>query len=470
MIRPLRLRLLLACASLPLLTAADLPMDPITQARTRGTLTLTDSLLVAAGSSERVGIAREDVNQSQLLRKSAVSEVLPQVSLEDDYYKQEKVNLSPGSSGNAFSFADSRNELRVELTQPIFHGLRDRYFLKYTRSNIEASLHSLEEARRALYGSVAEAFYTALQWQGQIQALEDTVQLGQERYREVQARNQAGLARRTEVLLVKSQLDENESDLTRSRNQLAMARERLAYWMTVAVELPLQDDLPFPESPVPPAGDPGQESTIQSMVEVAKSSRSDLLRQEKEVESARHQVEAARGEHLPVLDLTADAYLDRTNYSTFAQATDWSAELNFSVPLFDGGRIRANVLSMTSKMRQAELTYSELARQVELDVRSAFLTLQSDLATLVSLDASVAAADENYRLVSEEYRSELATNLEVIAGQNQLLSARLNQAHQKYQVRLDWVVLQLSQGLQPAGPPPLRWVRPAVSSPEPEKP
>jgi outer membrane protein len=463
-------RALLACAAVPLLAAADLPMDPITQARTRGSLTLTDSFLVAAGSNERVGIAHEDLNQSRLLRKSATAEVLPQITLEDDYYRQETVDLVPGSSANAFSFADNRNELRVALSQPIFHGLRDRYFLKYTRSNIEASLHGLEEARRALYASVAESFYTALQRQGEIEALEDTVQLGRERYREVQARNEAGLARRTEVLLVKSQLEENESSLTRSRNLLVVARQQLAYWMTVSVDLPLHDDLPLPEPPVPAAGDPAQEGTIQSMIEVAESSRSDLLRQEKEVESARNQVAVARGEHLPTLDLSANAYLDRTNYSTFAQETDWSAELNFTMPLFDGGRTRANVLSMTSKLRQAELSYSELLRQVELDVRNAFLTLQSDLATLITLDASVAAADENYRLVQEEYRSGLATNLEVIAGQNQLLSARLNQEHQKYQVRLDWVTLQLAQGLQPAGPSPLRWVRPAVLSPEPVKP
>ena len=113
---------------------------------------------------------------------------------------------------------------------------------------------------------------------------------------------------------------------------------------------------------------------------------------------------------------------------------------------------------------------SELARQVELDVKDTFLTLQSDAATLATLEASVEAADENSRLILEEYRQGLATNLEVIAGQNQLLSARLNQEHQKYQVRLDWVALKLVQGLVPEGQLPDLWVSANPNPPEQSQP
>jgi outer membrane protein TolC len=100
---------------------------------------------------------------------------------------------------------------------------------------------------------------------------------------------------------------------------------------------------------------------------------------------------------------------------------------------------------------------------VDLEVQAAYLTLQSDKAQLRTLEVSVASADENYNLVREEYRSGLATNLEVYAAQNQLLSARLDLERQKYQVGLDRAALALSQGLlpgEPAGAPP------AVTPPE----
>jgi outer membrane protein TolC len=64
----------------------------------------------------------------------------------------------------------------------------------------------------------------------------------------------------------------------------------------------------------------------------------------------------------------------------------------------------------------------------------------------------VQSADENYRLIQEEYRAGLATNLEVLAAQNQFLSARLDNDRQHYLVKLDQVGLEVAQGLLPAAP------------------
>jgi outer membrane protein TolC len=459
-----------ALLGLALLAAAPDTPDPsgatssptLAKARERGQLTLMDSFVLAASYNERVARVREDLEQAVQLRKGAIAEVLPNLTLYDNYYRQNPVEIT--DAGNVFSVAETRNEARVTLTQPIFHGLRDRSFLKYSESNIEANRFRVEEARRLVYARVAESFYAALQVEGQMRALDDTVELERERLREVQARHEAGLARRTEVLLVKSELEQDESNLIRARNLLQGARFQLAFWTTAPVELPLQDDLFVPEVPVPPAGAEGQEEVMRSMMRVARANRSDLRAADKEVEAAGYQVSVARGEYFPAIDLEANAILSRQNYSTFAQETDWTAEVFFSLPLFDGGRIRSNVNTAKSRMRQATLERDELLRLVELDVQNAYLTLQSDLATLATLQASVTAADENNNLVNEEYRRGLATNLEVVTGGNQLLSARLNQEHQKYQVRLDYVVLKLVQGLVPEGPPPDPWIGPVPAS------
>ncbi|HEU5181418.1 MAG TPA: TolC family protein [Candidatus Polarisedimenticolia bacterium] len=452
---------LLAAAAPPVPSGAQ-SSPALAKARERGSLTLMDSFVLAAAYNERVERVREDLDQARLLRKSAIAEVLPDLTLNDDYYRQNPVNIT--DAGNVFSVAEWRNETRVTLTQPIFHGLRDRSFLKYSESNLESNRYRVEEARRLIYGAVAESFYGALQVQGQMRALQDTVELERERLREVEARHEAGLARRTEVLLVKSELEQDESNLIRATNQLQGTRFQLAFWTTAPVELPLEDDLFLPDVPVPPPGTAGQEEMLGAMMAVARANRSDLRAADKAVEAAEYQVSTARGEFFPAIDFEGNYYLSRKNYSTFAEETDWSAQIFFTVPLFDGGRIRANVLTAKSQMRQASLQRDELLRQVELDVQNAYLTLQSDLATLGTLQASVTAAEENNNLVNEEYRRGLATNLEVVTGGNQLLSARLNQEHQKYQVRLDYVLLKLVQGLVPEGAQPDPWIGPAPDS------
>jgi outer membrane protein TolC len=447
--------------------ATELPMDPLTEARARGALTLTDSFRAAAQLNERVALAQESLTQAELLKKNAISRVLPQLTLVDGYYRQNPVTVS--NAGSVVTVSDARNELRVDLTQPIFHGLRDQSYIRYAKSNIQANRYQLDESRRLIYSDVAEAFYTALEHEGQIRAFEEAVAAERERYKEIEAWYEAGLARKTEVLLVKSTLDQDEANLARIRNLLSGSRQLLTFWITVPVDLPLQDDLVLPENPVPPVGGEGEAEVLKAMQMEARASRSDLRQQVQEVQSRQYQVSFARGEYLPTLDLDASAYLDRTNYSTYAQQTDWSALLLFTFPLYDGGRIRSNVMTAQSLLRQAELARDELARQVELEVKNAFLTLQSDLATLATLEASVQAADENCRLLLEEYRQGLASNLEVVTGQNQLLSARINLEHQKNQVRIDWVSLKLTQGLVPEGTPPDLWISPAPNPPEKSK-
>jgi outer membrane protein TolC len=300
----------------------------------------------------------------------------------------------------------------------------------------------VNEAGRLLYRDLAAAFYSALQAEANVATWVDTAALGHRRLDEVRARNEVGLARRTEVLLVESQLAADESSLVRARNDAAVARDVLARLAGTPVDRPLKDTLELPADVGAVADESG-----------ALANRSDLLALERDVEAARRIVRVARGEYFPVIDLEADWYLWRKNYSTFQQETDWTAQVNFTFPLFQGGRIRASVATAESRLRQAELRREELEREIRQEVRAAALLVSTDAGLLRTAEARVASADENLRLVSEEYRNDLATNLEVYSAQNQLLAGRLELDRQRNQLKLDWLALRTAQGLLPAGEP-----------------
>jgi outer membrane protein len=401
-------------------------------------LTLRDCLRIASARNERVARARQDHEQALALKGTARSAVLPQVSIENIYFQQNEVEIAPtGGVGSAFAFTDTRNDLFLKLEQPIFRGLRERNLLAAARENVEAARHGIDEARRQLFADVAQAFYSALQKQGEVQTLEDTVAVERERLREVAARQEVGLARRTEFLLAEAQLGEDEASLTRARNDHLVALQRLTFLLGEPPAGPLADDVEIPAAlgEAPPG------------VEEALERRSDMRQLGRQLAAARYRLSAARGEYLPSVDLEGRAYIDRHNVSTFSEETDWTAEITVSVPVFDGGRARASVLDAAADLERATLDRDERARQVELEVETAWRTLQSDLARLRTLETSLASADENYRLVEEEYRGGLATNLEVIAAQNLLLSTRLDRERQRYQVKLDAVALDLMRGV-----------------------
>lgn len=449
---------------LPLKSAES--SDVLQRARSRGYLTLPDCFAIAVRENERIGRAQEDYTQAGLVKLQARGAVLPLVTLEDNYYRQDRVTLpATGGTATAFSFADSRNQVALHLTQPIFRGLRERNFYKYAEANIRTFAYALEDARRQLYMSVAQDFYVVLQIEGEARALEETVQVERERFKEIQARREAGLARKSEVLLVESQLARDESRLTSARNDLQVARQRLTFLLTIPADLPLRDESPAPGAPAASSGTGEGGEDLAARIRDARSNRSDLRQRESAVRAAEYQVAVARGAYLPSIDLDAYGYVDRMNYSEFQQETDWSAQIDFTFPVFDGGRIKSDLLTAKSRLQQAILDRDQLARQVELEVEAAYLTVRSDQAQMKTLEVSVASADENYSLVKEEYRNGLATNLEVFAAQNQLLAARIDLERQKYQVGLDAVVLSLFQGVLPTEPGGPASVAPASGSP-----
>jgi outer membrane protein len=421
-------------------------------ARDPGALTIDDCFSAAWKANERIGRAREDLVRAELLRRTARAAVLPQLSAEGTYYRQNQVDLgaSVASSTGGVAFTDRRREELLSLTQPIFHGLRDVNFFAAAKSGIEAARHGIDDASRLLYGDVAAAFYAVLEAEAQVRTFEETVKVEQERFREVGARRDVGLARKTEVLIIQSQLEQDKSRLTAAVSGRDLARERLAFLVGQPVESPLQDS---PEVPSAPAadGEPSPEPDFEALAAVAAVNRSDLLASESRVEAAGRQVKVARGEYYPAVDFDANWILDRRGFSNFSEKTDWTAEIKVKLPIFDGGRIATNVASAESSLRLALLSRDELSRSVRLQVRSALLALHSDRAQMGSIETLVASAQESYRLVQEEYRSGLATNLEVITAQNQLLSGHLDLDRQRYQVKLDGIVLKIAQGLLPAG-------------------
>src|SRR6185503_8025782 len=193
------------------------------------------------------------------------------------------------------------------------------------------------------------------------------------------------------------------------------------------------------------------DAAVEALLREARENRADLKAAYSDVQAAKSLVAVARGGYFPTVGLNATWILDRYNFSEFNEKTDWTAEVDFRLPLFDGGRTRASVARQRSNLREAEIVRDDLEDQIRLEVHNRWLGLQSGLAQLKTIETRLNYADENYRLIQEEYRAGLATNLEVIAAQNQFLSARLDLDRQRYQTKLDWVNLRVAQGLLPPG-------------------
>ena len=403
--------------------------------QTEGPIGLIESYRKALKNNERVAGAQESYLQALYYRKQVGSVLLPDITLEGIYFQQEQIP-SAGLSGQSFLLS-TRRTYYAKIEQTLFNGFRERNGLKYAGHLLQASEQNLRQERDDLLIDVAAAFYDSLKLQREVETLEDSLRLQRERLREVEARQKIGLARRTEVLLIETQVANDEAQLIRSKNGLQTARERLNFLVGESLEGRLVDDV---EEVAP---------TLETelLIQNALHARADLREADGQVAAARSNVSVIRGEYLPELELTGNVYARREGIQS---PVSWDVEVSVKLPIFFGSDIRARELQARSKLRQAELSRQQLERQIHLEVKTALLDWLTSDALIISLQKEEDLAQENYDLIEEEYRIGLATNLEVLTSYILWENARLELEKEKINRKFAWMRLQTALGENPA--------------------
>ena len=405
----------------------------------RRTMTLSDAYRITLAQSERIARAAEGYIQALAVQDQALAAILPTISVQATQFYQDAVPAS--FSSGVVTTSANRRQVAVQLTQPIFHGLREWAARRQALANLEGARSAFDSERRLLFQVVAQSFFTTIFYERQQRILGDALKNSRDRLLEMQARQAQGIARKTEVLLIETQVAADEAQLNRGRQALDLARTQMAFLLGRPLAVPLEDDVtepPVPEDVVP-------------LLQRALSERSDLKERQAAVRAAEEQISIVTGEHYPTLDFNGNYYAYRANYSAFQKEVHWDVLFTLTFNLFSGGDIRARTVLAESQARAAGLQRDELVRQIEADVRGAHLTWRADRELIVTLETRERTSRENYTQVETEYRQGIVgvTNLEVLVAQNQYLSAQLELERSRLQSKLGWFQLENAQGRIP---------------------
>jgi NodT family efflux transporter outer membrane factor (OMF) lipoprotein len=151
--------------------------------------------------------------------------------------------------------------------------------------------------------------------------------------------------------------------------------------------------------------------------------RPDVLAQRWRVESARRDIKAAKAQFYPNVNLNALVGLESVSFAKLLHtgSEDPAFGPALHLPLFDGGRLRANLAAK-------DADYDLAVEQYNQTLIDALREVVDQLASLKSLDAQcaenergLAAARAAYGLADERYRAGVASYLQVLAAETPLL-------------------------------------------------
>ena len=316
-----------------------------------------------------------------------------------------------------------RATLDVSYELDLFGRLRGAHAA--ARAQVLATQAAKETVRIGLAAQVAQAYFTLIALDSQVEAARQSAAL-RERDLELQrVRHRAGL-------LGDYQLRQQEAEVAAARAQVpALERDRSAQELALAVLLGRSPRAILTEAvarhadtgalppPVVPEGLPSD----------LLLRRPDLYEAEQRLIAANAEIGAARAAYFPRIALTGfvgSESASLTNLFT-GPARIWQFTAALTQPLFQHGRLRGEVEARRAREQQVLAQYQKAIQNAFREVRQALIAQDRAREIYDAEGQRIAALEDGLRLARIRYDNGLASQLEVLDAERNLLQARLNQ-------------------------------------------
>lgn len=409
---------------------------PAEDAQTPETLSLTEALRRTLAVNERLSIEGESYLQALIDRQRTAASVLPTLDAFGNLTFRDRTGGGSDMPENAGSAGQSRlfdGGLRGQYT--LLTGLSDFNSIKATGLNIEQRHWLVLDLRETLTLETGRAYYAVLLAERLVDVLESSLAVQEERLRDIRGRQEVGFARPLDVAQIEAQTSETRVSLLDARNQAATARSALTLLTGLeAGGIRLSDGFD------PPADAP----TAESLMLLAETGRQDLAAAAAAAGASRARVDAEIGRYFPTITVNLDYFLTR---DTAPSERDWQGLLTIHLPIFSAGQIEADVRAAWSSFREDVLRHSLTRREIRRDVEVSHSDLLAARARVIEVERQLRAAGEALRQAEASYGAGLATNLERVTAQDQLLAAQVRLAREEFSQKVAYLAAMRAAGV-----------------------
>ncbi len=311
----------------------------------------------------------------------------------------------------------------------------------------DANVESAEQARgSAAISLTAELARTYLQLRGaqrqraivlaDIADQQRLFELADSRSRNGFAAKADAVTQQAEVSRAEAQLPPVEQDIARAQNALALLLALPPGALVDRLGPPPASDAPLP--PEVPVGLPGD--LLQR--------RPDVMKSEADLHAATAKVGQAEAQRFPSVTLGGVGGLQATHASDL---TDWASRfwiggLQVSLPIFEGGKLKAQVRTADAQMREAALGYRSTVLAAYHDADNALEAYAQEQRHASALARQLADARRSRDLMRSRWQGGFVSRIEVIDSERKLHQAELQSLQSTVSASTDLVALYKALG------------------------
>ncbi len=295
---------------------------------------------------------------------------------------------------------------------------KNRAALNAALGQEQAALADAQAARMLLASSVARTYFQLVRIEAQLGIAKRTLAQREQNRNLVQDRVTAGLD--TEL-----ELQTSAGALPEARLQIEVWQEQKQWALNALAALTSKPNTAL--ALVIPA-----QTAIKSVALSASmpmdllARRPDIAAAKQRVRAASSEIDVAKAQFYPNINLIAFTGLSAIGFDklTDAGSEQWGVGPAIRLPIFDGGRLRANLRSRTADLDAAIESYNGVVIDAVHDVADQIASTQAIQKQQAEQTQAQASAETAFSIATQRYQAGLGTYLHVLAAETAVLAQR----------------------------------------------
>ena len=360
----------------------------------------------------RIAVAR--VEQAQAIADETRAEFFPQIGYQGTAGRgQNAANGVPSVTGKTATYS----AVAANASWEIDLWGRIRRMNESARAQYLATEEAQRNVRISLISQTAQAYFQLLALDAQLSIAKEATNAFGESLKIFSERLEHGVSSRLETSAAEAARADAAAQIPALERQIALQEDQINVLLGRYVGSVSRDDdsLEKPLAPEVPAGLPS------ALLE----RRPDIREAEQQLRSANAQVGVAVANYFPNLSLTGlfGRVSPELDAFTGGGATAWSAAANLAGPIFQGGRLNAQLRQARAVREQYWLQYQAAVLNGFREVSDALISRQRLIEERAAREITVGAYREAVEVVLERYRIGQSSYYEVLQEQQQLFPA-----------------------------------------------
>lgn len=308
--------------------------------------------------------------------------------------------------------------------------------LRASNQDVSAAGSSYRNARELVVSAVGIGYLQALSATARVQAVQVQLNTAQTLYKQAVDLKNAGVTPAIDVLRAQVEMQAQQQRLLVATNDLQKGKLQLAriIGLPVGQEFTLATEVPY--TPPPPL-------IFEESLASAYANRSDYAVAQARVRAAEFTRNAAVSERLPGVHVTADYGVLGTR-PTSSHGT-FTAAAGLQIPIFTGGRIRADIEAAQAALRQRQAEADDLRGRIEFEVRTAYLDLKAASDQVEVARSTLDLAQQTLTQAQDRFRAGVTNNIEVVQAQESVASS--NEAFISSTLQFNLAKLELARSV-----------------------